>query len=104
MAYSSTSWPTTVTALSLSTIVPLNAKSVMGFAGAAATTTAGTYSLYLYSSSNKINYNNITGYSPVGGSIGGNFALDLATPQTIYINGQIGSGTTFEIFIGGYEF
>ena len=101
--YSSTSIPTTPTSLSIAGAVPFNARVIHGTGGTGSATTAQVYGLYI-SADGVLNVQQITGYTVAGGATGANFRVVLTTPQTVFYNGSVGSGTTFNLNVTGYEF
>jgi len=110
-ALSTTTQQTSYTALSLSSIVPLNAKSIDGdFSSTVAASGAASISLGVASTSSQIGlqlYITNNNWSQTGQGFSGTFSdLMLASPQTMYyvLTLSAGSISAASININGYTF
>jgi hypothetical protein len=104
--YSSTSPPSSVTPLSLSSVVPKNAVGVSGFMGLAAATSASSYGISVYADAQGSDLQSLACYSPAGASSNSPFSISISSAQTMYFNnsGVPTSGCTWAINISGYSF
>lgn len=102
-ALSASSNQPTVTALSISSIVPPNAKFISGTGSSGSSATSN--SQMTISSTATTGARQFFSNLPGPGAIASSFAaLPLAVPQTIYYNSVSTSGTpSFSIFINGYD-
>jgi hypothetical protein len=102
------SLPSTPTPISASSIIPVNAKSVVG-ANSIGINANGNFQLQIGADTNLSGQQlaGITTAVASGGNTSGNYALQLVTPQTIYY-ATVGSGSytsvSTVIYISGYGF
>lgn len=104
-AVSTSSPPTTLTALSLAALIPKNAAVVKGRLAMYATGTTTVYSLFAAADASNTGHQGQVGYTAPGGSVEGNFEMSLITEQTIYYyTASIVASSTYSVFIVGYQF
>ncbi|AOK40909.1 hypothetical protein [Burkholderia vietnamiensis] len=101
-ALSTSTTQVSLTALSISSIVPTNAKSIRGELQATSSTASQLTITVVADSAAQLSQQNITGQG--GNAYTGNYSMDLATPQQIYYTANSTAGTpSFAIYITGYN-